>query len=140
MNSTPLSSLGHKNGQLEPDAISLLHFVISCILGYLYPTHLLELTILGMIIEGVKDLICPPHRKILANCTMPQGSFERMYCNQTLNVDIHPRWSNIMFNLFGLVAGQWAQMMVHSKKGKKSGRRRSSRSKSRSVSKRYSSN
>lgn len=103
--------------ETEFDMWSVTHFGFFAILAYLFPNHLFELFIIGILWEVLEDGLSDARNKQLVNCENNEKSkikhlFQKLWCNGLArNGDYwYGKWDDIFANLMGLVTGQFIRL------------------------------
>lgn len=92
---------------------SVTHFGFFAVLGYLFPFHIAELTILGIIWEIIEDALSPSYNTKLINCNKKYEGivqrFKMLWCDITSRDKDYwyGKWDDIFANSLGLIVGQW---------------------------------
>lgn len=96
------------------DLWSLSHFLFFGLLGYLFPYHLGELLIIGIIWEIIEDALAPPDNTQMVSCKQTYGGklkqmFQNLWCNKTSRKGDYwyGKWDDIFANSLGIIIGQW---------------------------------
>ena len=114
------SKLKHELATIDNFSIdwwSISHFMYFGILGYMLPTHLGELFIIGIIWEIIEDCLASPDNTQMIDCksdtyTGIKKKFQHFSCNITgLKKDYwYGKVSDIFFNSMGLIVGQYLRI------------------------------
>jgi len=96
---------------------SVSHFGLFCILGYLFPDHLLELLLIGVAWEIIEDALSPPDSKILVDCKKKYPNwlsekFRVLWCDYFgLSKDYwYAKWDDIFSNVLGIILGHYLRV------------------------------
>ena len=103
--------------ETEIDWWSVTHFGLFCILAYIFPDHLFELLVIGVIWEIIEDALAPPHSKGLVQCTKVYGNswsetFKVIWCDHIARESgyWYGKWDDIFANVLGMILGHYLRM------------------------------
>ncbi len=95
------------------DIWSLTHFLFFGIFGYLFPYHLGELLIIGILWEIAEDALASPESTQIVDCKKEHRGlkqiFQDTWCNKLARKGDYwyGKWDDVFANSLGIIVGHW---------------------------------